>query len=184
MRCRGHSLTRINRAPGICRTDWPAAWSDISHSRATEEGQQEEIPQKASRHLCTFSTVGFFHRERISKLCSCSRLGIVRGRVKPDYPVMSGQRSSTIYARLPNDESQGKKPMATAAIKSPAPYQRSRPGIDWGDYDPGDFYDEIISSPGNARAAARSLVSFVRKMSMKHLASRQQREAVAEEHGL
>ena len=64
--------------------------------------------------------------------------------------------------------------MATAGIKSPAPYQRTRPGIDWGEYDPGDFYDEIISSPGNARAAARGLVSFVRKMTMKHLTSRQQ----------
>ncbi|MEP5765024.1 MAG: circularly permuted type 2 ATP-grasp protein [Halieaceae bacterium] len=64
--------------------------------------------------------------------------------------------------------------MAQAKIKSPAPYQRSRSGIDWGDYDPGKFYDEIISSPGNARAAARGLVSFIRNMSIKHLSSRQQ----------
>ena len=64
--------------------------------------------------------------------------------------------------------------MATARIKSPAPYQRSRPGIDWSEYDPGAFYDEIISSPGNARAAARGLVSFTRKMTVKGLVSRQQ----------
>ncbi len=64
--------------------------------------------------------------------------------------------------------------MATARIKSPAPYQRPRPGIDWGEYNPGVFYDEIISSPGNARAAARGLVSFIRKMSIKRLVSRQQ----------
>jgi uncharacterized circularly permuted ATP-grasp superfamily protein len=64
--------------------------------------------------------------------------------------------------------------MATASIKSPEPYQRKRPGIDWNDYDPGNFYDEIISSPGNARSAARGLVSFIRNMTMRHLNSRQQ----------
>jgi len=64
--------------------------------------------------------------------------------------------------------------MSTAKIKSPMPYQRAKTGIDWSDYDPGAFYDEIISSPGNARAASRGLVSFIRNMSMKHLISRQQ----------
>ena len=59
-------------------------------------------------------------------------------------------------------------------IKAPTPYKRARPGIDWNSYDPGGFYDEIISSPGNARAAARGLVSYTRKMTMKHLLSRQQ----------
>ncbi len=63
---------------------------------------------------------------------------------------------------------------SAAAIKAPAPYKRARPGIDWNAYDPGHFYDEIISSPGNARAAARGLVSYTRKMSIKHLLSRQQ----------
>ena len=63
---------------------------------------------------------------------------------------------------------------ATAAIKAPSPYKRARPGIDWAGYDPGDFYDEIISSPGHARAASRGLVSFTRNMSIKHLLSRQQ----------
>ncbi len=62
----------------------------------------------------------------------------------------------------------------SAAIKAPSPYKRARPGIDWSAYDPGAFYDEIISSPGNARAAARGLVSYTRKMSIKHLLSRQQ----------
>jgi uncharacterized circularly permuted ATP-grasp superfamily protein len=61
-----------------------------------------------------------------------------------------------------------------ARIKAPTPYKRSRPGIDWAAYDTGEFYDEIISSPGNARAAARGLVSFTRKMTIKHLLSRQQ----------
>lgn len=27
--------------------------------------------------------------------------------------------------------------------------------IDWSRYDPGPFHDELISTPGNARAAAR-----------------------------
>jgi hypothetical protein len=69
--------------------------------------------------------------------------------------------------------------MPAASIKSPEPYQRKRPGIDWNDYDPGQFYDEIISSPGNARGAARGLVSFIRKMTMKHLNSRQQAAVLA-----
>ncbi|MCZ6829605.1 MAG: circularly permuted type 2 ATP-grasp protein [Gammaproteobacteria bacterium] len=64
--------------------------------------------------------------------------------------------------------------MARANISSPTPYRRSRPTIDWNDYDPGKFYDEIISSPGHARAASRELVSFLRKQTMKHLVSRQQ----------
>jgi len=33
--------------------------------------------------------------------------------------------------------------------------------IDWKTYDPGSFYDEIISSPGNARMPARRLVSYL-----------------------
>lgn len=64
--------------------------------------------------------------------------------------------------------------MVKANISSPAPYKRARATIDWNDYDPGGFYDEIISSPGHARAASRGLVSFLRKQTIKHLVSRQQ----------
>lgn len=64
--------------------------------------------------------------------------------------------------------------MPGSRIKAPTPYQRPTTGYDWGEYDPGGFYDEIISSPGNARAAARGLVSYIRKMSAKRLISRQQ----------
>ena len=64
--------------------------------------------------------------------------------------------------------------MTRASITSPMPYKRARPGFDWSEYDPGDFYDEIISSPGNARAASRGLVSYIRKLTIKHLISRQQ----------
>ena len=64
--------------------------------------------------------------------------------------------------------------MNAATIKSPTPYRRAKPGFDWSEYDPGQFYDEIISSPGNARAASRGMVSFIRNMSMKSLVSRQQ----------
>ena len=69
--------------------------------------------------------------------------------------------------------------MATAGIKSPTPYRRTKPGIDWNSYNPGDFYDEIISSPGHARAASRGLVSFIRNLTMKTLASRQQAAELA-----
>lgn len=37
--------------------------------------------------------------------------------------------------------------------------------INWKTYDPDKFYDEIISSPGNARAPARRLVSHLRSLS-------------------
>ena len=46
-------------------------------------------------------------------------------------------------------------------------------GIDWGDYDPGQFYDELISSPGNARVAARGVISSLRKFDIKRLSARQ-----------
>ena len=36
--------------------------------------------------------------------------------------------------------------------------------IDWKAYDPGNFFDEIISSPGNARIAARRLASYLRSL--------------------
>ncbi|MCR9104402.1 MAG: circularly permuted type 2 ATP-grasp protein [Gammaproteobacteria bacterium] len=61
-----------------------------------------------------------------------------------------------------------------ARIKAPASYKRSKAGVDWSQYDPGDFYDETISSPGNARAVARSLVSHVEANSMRKLQSVQQ----------
>lgn len=66
--------------------------------------------------------------------------------------------------------------MAKAAITEPQPYARARKRstIDWNDYDPGGFYDEIISSPGHARAASRGLISYLRKQTLKHLTSRQQ----------
>ncbi|GAB5452201.1 MAG: circularly permuted type 2 ATP-grasp protein [Halioglobus sp.] len=61
--------------------------------------------------------------------------------------------------------------MAKAKIKEPTQYQRGRAGFDWNDYDPGEFYDEIISSPGNARAASRAMVAHIRGLSLKRLIS-------------
>jgi uncharacterized circularly permuted ATP-grasp superfamily protein len=37
--------------------------------------------------------------------------------------------------------------------------------IDWKSYDPDGFYDELISSPGYPRAAARTLTSYLRSLS-------------------
>ena len=66
--------------------------------------------------------------------------------------------------------------MVQAKIKSPQPYSRVRPRstIDWSQYNPGEFYDEIIGKAGRARPATRSLVEFIRKQTIKHLVSRQQ----------
>ena len=41
--------------------------------------------------------------------------------------------------------------------------------IDWKNYDPGEFYDELISSPGYARAPARNLTSWLRSLSQEEL---------------
>ncbi|MFT4823779.1 MAG: putative circularly permuted ATP-grasp superfamily protein, partial [Cryomorphaceae bacterium] len=64
--------------------------------------------------------------------------------------------------------------MTKAKIKASLSSKRSSPGFDWQDYDPGKFYDEIISSPGNPRVASRGLAAYIRKMSMASLMSRQQ----------
>ncbi len=45
--------------------------------------------------------------------------------------------------------------------------------IDWKNYQPGEFYDELISSPGYARKPARQLVSYLKSMSLEDLKSRQ-----------
>ncbi|MGH8502274.1 MAG: circularly permuted type 2 ATP-grasp protein [Gammaproteobacteria bacterium] len=45
-------------------------------------------------------------------------------------------------------------------------------GIDWARYDPGDAYDELVSSPGNARRPARRLLRYLRGLSDAELAER------------
>ncbi|MFL0800111.1 MAG: circularly permuted type 2 ATP-grasp protein [Agarilytica sp.] len=45
--------------------------------------------------------------------------------------------------------------------------------ISWNDYDPGAFYDELISSPGNARKPAKKLLSYLKTLSDGDIASRQ-----------
>ncbi len=44
----------------------------------------------------------------------------------------------------------------------------------WGNYTAGAFYDELISSPGNARQPAKKLLSHLRSFSEEDLSSRQQ----------
>jgi uncharacterized circularly permuted ATP-grasp superfamily protein len=45
--------------------------------------------------------------------------------------------------------------------------------IDWKTYNPGKFYDEMISTPGNARTASRGLASYLQSLTDKELARRQ-----------
>lgn len=45
-------------------------------------------------------------------------------------------------------------------------------GIDWKQYNPGGFYDELISSPGYARAPARTLIKYLRTLSDQELQTR------------
>lgn len=44
--------------------------------------------------------------------------------------------------------------------------------IDWNSYQPGNFYDEIISSPGHARAPARRLVTHLKSLSDEEILDR------------
>ena len=55
--------------------------------------------------------------------------------------------------------------------------------IDWKTYNPGNFYDEMISTPGNARVASRGLASYLQSLSDKELASPRDQNK-SHEHGL
>ena len=44
--------------------------------------------------------------------------------------------------------------------------------IPWNEYQPGDFYDEIISTPGNARKPAQKLLKYLKSLSEGDIASR------------
>ncbi len=57
--------------------------------------------------------------------------------------------------------------------------------IDWNQYDPGDFYDELISSPGQPRPAARGLANYLKSLGDQQLARRQRAAELAiEEMGI
>ena len=57
--------------------------------------------------------------------------------------------------------------------------------IDWSRYDPGEFYDELISTPGNPRMAARSLAAYLGSLSDQQLNRRQRAAELAiEEMGI
>jgi uncharacterized circularly permuted ATP-grasp superfamily protein len=45
-------------------------------------------------------------------------------------------------------------------------------GIDWKRYNPGEFYDEMISSPGHARKPARALTAYLHSLRTEELAER------------
>ncbi len=57
--------------------------------------------------------------------------------------------------------------------------------IDWSRYDPGKFYDELISTPGNPRTASRSLATYLGSLSDQQLNRRQRAAELAiEEMGI
>jgi len=58
-------------------------------------------------------------------------------------------------------------------------------GIDWSLYDPGELYDELISSPGYPRRPALKLASYLKSLSLKQLdARRKLAEATLEQMGV
>lgn len=46
--------------------------------------------------------------------------------------------------------------------------------IDWHEYSAGSFYDELISTPGNARVCARGLIAYLGSLTSEEIAMRQQ----------
>ncbi|WP_193164700.1 circularly permuted type 2 ATP-grasp protein [Microbulbifer hainanensis] len=57
--------------------------------------------------------------------------------------------------------------------------------IDWKQYDPDDFYDELISGPGEARAPARRLVRYLGSLSVEEIEARRiTAEATIQEMGV
>ena len=57
--------------------------------------------------------------------------------------------------------------------------------IDWKNYQPGEFYDETISTPGHPRTASRGLASYLQSLSERELARRQRAADLAiEEMGI
>jgi len=57
--------------------------------------------------------------------------------------------------------------------------------IDWKTYDSGDFFDEMISSPGHPRAVGRAVASYLRSLSTEEIRARQQAADLAiEEMGI
>ena len=44
--------------------------------------------------------------------------------------------------------------------------------IGWDEYQPNDFYDELISTPGNARKPAQKLFSYLKTLDSTDIASR------------
>jgi len=51
--------------------------------------------------------------------------------------------------------------------------------VDWKKYDPRENYDELISSPGHPRAAARDLIKYLRTLSDEQIARRQRAAEMA-----
>jgi len=45
--------------------------------------------------------------------------------------------------------------------------------IDWTEYQPGEFFDELFAAPGNARPAAKHLTSYLASLGSRELAERQ-----------
>lgn len=57
--------------------------------------------------------------------------------------------------------------------------------IDWNQYDPGEFYDELISTPGDPRTASKSLAEYLGSLSDQELNRRQRAAELAiEEMGI
>ena len=67
----------------------------------------------------------------------------------------------------------------SGAPHSPAHHGGSAMSIDWKKYDSGAFHDELISSPGHPRAAARTLCRYLKSLSNDELNGRKEAAELA-----
>lgn len=51
--------------------------------------------------------------------------------------------------------------------------EKKRTAFDWKDYNPGHFYDELISAPDCAREASKGIAAYFSKYSKRHISARQ-----------
>ena len=58
-------------------------------------------------------------------------------------------------------------------MSSKQPSATKEAPFDWSNYEPGEFYDELISSPGCARKAGEGIFTYLNKKSQRHIIARQ-----------
>ncbi|MGB5324004.1 MAG: circularly permuted type 2 ATP-grasp protein [Pseudomonadales bacterium] len=62
---------------------------------------------------------------------------------------------------------------------SPEAKDTAKSTFDWMNYNPGQFYDELISEPGHARKSSEGIIAYLKKHSSRFIAARQKATNIA-----